>query len=50
MNDGDVVTHTVKLPVEAPYEATISMEAYVTDQNKKALFCYRTTVTVKDVV
>lgn len=50
VKEGDVVTHKVNLPVEAPMEATIHMEAYVTDQNKKAIFCYRTTVTVKDVL
>ncbi|XP_063704527.1 uncharacterized protein LOC134833916 [Culicoides brevitarsis] len=48
VKDGDVVTHQIKLPVEAPMEATISMEAYVTDENKKALFCYRTQITVKN--
>uniref|UniRef100_A0A336MJN9 CSON002077 protein n=1 Tax=Culicoides sonorensis TaxID=179676 RepID=A0A336MJN9_CULSO len=47
---GDVVTHRVTLPVDAPMEATIHMEAYVTDENKQPIFCYRSTVTVVDNV
>lgn len=50
VKDGDVVTHKTKLPIEAPFEeVTIAMESYITDENKKPLFCYRTTVTVKNM-
>lgn len=46
--EGDVLIHQIELPVDAPFDdTTISMEAYMVDENSIPIFCYRSTVTVK---